>query len=149
MALKIPEFESLAMNMTPMIDIVFNLVQFFMLTLDLSHKELAVLDLPQANQRVAGRAYFSGFALSPYGIKSVTLLFQNGRVRIAPFLFDDPALRRRFPWYDATTRPRFVREIERRLDGVGERTDVQVEIVDGKGRRVLLEDRFFVWPDRR
>ena len=50
MAVKLPEVESLAMNMTPMIDIVFNLVQFFMLTLDLSHKELAVLDLPRANQ---------------------------------------------------------------------------------------------------
>ena len=49
MAMKLPADESLAMNMTPMIDIVFNLVQFFMLTLDLSHKELAVLDLPRAN----------------------------------------------------------------------------------------------------
>jgi biopolymer transport protein ExbD len=48
MAVKVPEVESLGMNMTPMIDIVFNLVQFFMLTLDLSHKELAVLDLPRA-----------------------------------------------------------------------------------------------------
>ena len=49
MPLKLPPDESLGMNMTPMIDIVFNLVQFFMLTLDLSHKELAVLDLPRAN----------------------------------------------------------------------------------------------------
>ena len=40
------------LNMTPMIDIVFNLVTFFMLTLDLSQKELAVLDLPRANQGI-------------------------------------------------------------------------------------------------
>ena len=79
----------------------------------------------------------------------MTLRLQNGRVRITPFLFDDPALRRRFPWYDATTKPRFQLGIERRPEGVGERTDLQVEIVDGRGRRVLLEDRFFVWPDRR
>src|SRR5438874_10032787 len=52
MAMKLPPEESLAMNMTPMIDIVFNLVQFFMLSLDLSHKELAVLDLPRALQGV-------------------------------------------------------------------------------------------------
>ncbi len=52
MPVKLPEVEALGMNMTPMIDIVFNLVQFFMLTLDLSHKELAVLDLPQANNGV-------------------------------------------------------------------------------------------------
>jgi hypothetical protein len=79
----------------------------------------------------------------------VTLCFANGRVCVAPFLFDDPALRRRFPWYDATVKPRFVREFDRRPPGVAERTDLQVEVVDGRGRRVLLEDRFFVWPDRR
>ncbi len=43
------ESEPLPINMTPMIDIVFNLVTFFMLTLDLSHKELAALDLPRAH----------------------------------------------------------------------------------------------------
>jgi biopolymer transport protein ExbD len=48
MPLKIPEGDNTTMNMTPMIDIVFNLVTFFMLTLDMSHKELAVLDLPRA-----------------------------------------------------------------------------------------------------
>ena len=52
MAMKLPEPEYLAVNMTPMIDIVFNLVQFFMLSLDLSHKELAVLDLPRARQGI-------------------------------------------------------------------------------------------------
>jgi len=106
------------------------------------------VDLPRPNERIAGRAYVSGFALSPYGIRSVTLRFASGRVRIPAFLFDDPALRRRFPWYDATTKPRFVREIERRPGGVAERTDLQVEIIDGRGKRVLLEDRFFLWPER-
>jgi|SRR5262245_16720978 len=52
MPVKLPESQALGMNMTPMIDIVFNLVQFFMLTLDLSHKELAILDLPRANNGV-------------------------------------------------------------------------------------------------
>jgi hypothetical protein len=107
------------------------------------------VDFPQPEQRIAEKLYVSGFALSPYGVRSVTLRFANGRVRVAPFLFDDPALRRRFPWYDATTKPRFVREFDRRPPGVAERTDLQVEIVDGRGRRVLLEDRFFLWPDRR
>jgi hypothetical protein len=106
------------------------------------------VDLPRPNERISGRAYVSGFALSPYGIRSVTLRFASGRVRIPAFLFDDPALRRRFPWYDATTKPRFVREIERRPDGVAERTDLQVEVIDGRGKRLWLEDRFFIWPDR-
>jgi biopolymer transport protein ExbD len=42
--------EDAALNMTPMIDIVFNLVTFFMLTLDLSRKELAALELPRAHE---------------------------------------------------------------------------------------------------
>ena len=52
MAMKLPPEESLAMNMTPMIDIVFNLVQFFMLSLDLSKRDLALLDLPRALQGI-------------------------------------------------------------------------------------------------
>ena len=52
MATKMPALENVGLNMTPMIDIVFQLVTFFMLTLDMSQKELAVLDLPRANQGI-------------------------------------------------------------------------------------------------
>src|SRR5262249_48861426 len=52
MPLKLPEISEQGMNMTPMIDIVFNLVQFFMLTLDMSRKELAALDLPRAHSGI-------------------------------------------------------------------------------------------------
>jgi biopolymer transport protein ExbD len=52
MPVKLPSTDEAQLNMTPMIDIVFNLVTFFMLTLDLSQKELAVLDLPRANKGV-------------------------------------------------------------------------------------------------
>ena len=52
MPIKLPPSDDTALNMTPMIDIVFNLVTFFMLTLDLSRKELAALDLPRANQGI-------------------------------------------------------------------------------------------------
>ena len=52
MPIKLPPNELLGVNMTPMIDIVFNLVTFFMLTLDMSQKELAVLDLPRANNGI-------------------------------------------------------------------------------------------------
>ena len=40
------------------------------------------------------------------------------------------------------------REIDQgKLDGrVRRLTDVQVEIVDGKGERTLLEDRWIEWP---
>jgi len=52
MATKIPVTDNTGLNMTPMIDIVFQLVTFFMLTLDMSQKEMAVLDLPRANQGI-------------------------------------------------------------------------------------------------
>jgi biopolymer transport protein ExbD len=48
MPIKHPEIIEGGLNMTPMIDIVFNLVTFFMLTLDMSHKDLAAVDLPRA-----------------------------------------------------------------------------------------------------
>ena len=52
MPIKLPPTDEGKLNMTPMIDIVFNLVTFFMLTLDLSRKELAALDLPRANKGI-------------------------------------------------------------------------------------------------
>jgi hypothetical protein len=108
-----------------------------------------LVQLPYPNQTIEKNLYVSGFAFSPYGVRSVTLLLQNGRVRVPAFLFEDASLQKDFPWYGATVKPRFLREIERRPDGVARRTDLQVEIVDGRGQRVLLEDRFFIWPDRR
>src|SRR5687767_14991834 len=52
MPIKMPATDEGKLNMTPMIDIVFNLVTFFMLTLDMSKKELAALDLPRAHKGV-------------------------------------------------------------------------------------------------
>jgi biopolymer transport protein ExbD len=52
MGMKIPDTDNTGLNMTPMIDIVFQLVTFFMLTLDMSKKELAALDLPRAHQGI-------------------------------------------------------------------------------------------------
>lgn len=48
MAIKVELGDETTMNMTPMIDITFNLVIFFMLTLDLSSKEYLPLTLPFA-----------------------------------------------------------------------------------------------------
>src|SRR5262245_40237462 len=52
MAMKMQEMDDTGLNMTPMIDIVFQLVTFFMLTLDMSKKELAALDLPRAHSGI-------------------------------------------------------------------------------------------------
>ena len=44
------ESEELDLNMTPMLDIVFNLIIFFMIVTDLTQKELEQLILPKASE---------------------------------------------------------------------------------------------------
>ena len=56
MATKIPEPEETEMNMTPMIDIVFNLLIFFMVVTDLKSKDLANLTLPVAHMAEEDKA---------------------------------------------------------------------------------------------
>ena len=108
------------------------------------------LDGPLMNETFQpGRGFFSGYAFSPYGIREVTLLFANARVRVAAPLQPDANLTRRFPWYPATSRPRFVRALPERPRGVGELTDVQVEIVDGRGTVTRLPSRWFAWKHGR
>jgi biopolymer transport protein ExbD len=42
--------ETLEMNLTPMIDVVFQLIIFFMLVMDMGQKKLENVNLPHANQ---------------------------------------------------------------------------------------------------
>ena len=65
MALKIETGEDTVMNMTPMIDIVFQLVVFFMLTLDMTNKEYAPLTLPFANQGIEDKEHVSHQVMPP------------------------------------------------------------------------------------
>jgi biopolymer transport protein ExbD len=52
MPIKQPQTDDVQMNMTPMIDIVFNLVTFFMLAVDISHKDFVNVALPRAHAGV-------------------------------------------------------------------------------------------------
>jgi hypothetical protein len=90
-------------------------------------------------------ALFSGIALSSYGVRSVTLRFNNGAVRIPAQLVADSATSRWYRWYDATPRPRFVARFATPPAAVRGATDVQVEILDGRGHRTLLPDRWIDW----
>ena len=73
MAIKQAETDNTSLNMTPMIDIVFQLVQFFMLAVDLSHKDLAALTLPKAMHGVEDKD---------------PAIFQTGEVRFVVNLTD-------------------------------------------------------------
>jgi hypothetical protein len=107
------------------------------------------MDYPPPGGFYADRASFVGWAMSPYGIREVNLLFNNGRICEKVNFFEDSDLQRLFPFYPATARPRWSREFDRRPPGVWENTDVQVEIVDGRGTRVRLENRFLTWRATR
>jgi biopolymer transport protein ExbD len=52
MPIKQPETDESVLNMTPMIDIVFNLVTFFMIAVDISHKDFIAVALPRAHAGV-------------------------------------------------------------------------------------------------
>jgi hypothetical protein len=103
-----------------------------------------LLNYPLPNERLKG-AFMSGFALSPYGIRSVDFLFNNGAIRVPASFWPDPAVSKQFPWYDATPRPRFVAAFKEKPQGVWRHTDVQVEIVDGRGHRTRLGERWVEW----
>jgi hypothetical protein len=102
-----------------------------------------ILDSPLPGQTLTV-GWFSGYAMSPHGVREVNLLFNNGAIRIPAYLFADPALSKALPWYPVD-KPRFQRELRQRPPGVWHSTDVQVEIVDGRGERTLLDDRWIEW----
>jgi hypothetical protein len=111
-----------------------------------SETTLGVLHTPVNGERLTDRALVSGFAFSPYGVREVNLLLNNGTIRLPTIRRADPALQKRFPWYDATTEPRFLAAFSKRPQRVWANTDIQVEIIDGRGRRTLLDDRWITWP---
>ena len=91
MAMRLPNQDNTGLNMTPMIDIVFQLVTFFMLTLDMSEKEMALLDLPRANQGIQDKDPSTNIT-APYEEKqrfviniesSGTLMFKGARWNLA------------------------------------------------------------------
>ena len=69
---------------------------------------------------------------SPFGVRSVDLLFEDGRVRVPAAVLREKNL--------------FARELPKRPDGVPEHTDVQAEITDGRGEKIRLQ---YYWIDWR
>ena len=50
-----------------------------------------------------------------------------------------------WPWYPQNPKPAFTAVIARRPKGVPRETDIQVEIVDGRGEVTRLKDVPIVW----
>jgi len=103
------------------------------------------MSAPAPYADVRGALEISGLAMSPFGIRNVTALIDNGRHRIPVPLFERADFTAAFPWYPETPRPAFALVIPKRPKGVWKDTDVQIEIVDGRGGVILLPDAPITW----
>jgi hypothetical protein len=95
-------------------------------------RSAAALFFPHQGETLHGGAFFSGFARSADGIRSIDLLFNNGAMRF-------PATRK--PGTDL-----FFAGFDRRPPNIRAHADVQVEITDGRGVVKRLDDVWFEWP---
>jgi hypothetical protein len=103
------------------------------------------LDFPDANFTFdRGSAMFSGWTMSPHGIRSVDLWFNNHTVRHRAGLHPGE-FRDRCPERRDLTRIRFIATLDKRPANVWRDTDVQVEVTDGRGESVVFESRWIRW----
>jgi hypothetical protein len=100
---------------------------------------------PVPQEEINGPLEVSGWALSPHGIREVNVLVDAGRRRFSAPLFERADVSALFPWYPKTPRPAFALVIPTRPSDVPEETDLQIEIVDGRGNATRLRDTMITW----
>jgi hypothetical protein len=103
------------------------------------------LDFPRQSRVEGGQLTVSGWALSPDGISGVDVLLHSATVRYRAALTDRGDVQARFPWYPRVERAGFALTIPKRPRGLPSWTDIQVEIIDSRGVRTRLPDRFLEW----
>jgi len=99
---------------------------------------------PKRMSEISGPMLVTGWAVSPNGIRSVNIRIDSGRVQVTADLAIRDDVTRAFPWYPQNRRNAFSKLIPRPR-GVPEETDLQIEIIDGSGRRTLLPDVPITW----
>lgn len=107
-------------------------------------KTFGVVELPKDGE-VRGALTVSGWALSPHGIRSVDVLLENGTRRYRATPYQRPDVHARYPWYPSTPTPGFFLTLPSRPPGVKQESDLQVEILDGRGERSQLPDLPIQW----
>jgi len=106
---------------------------------------MGALDFPPARTRFDRSAIFSGWAMSPHGIRSVDLWFNNRTIKLPAKLAQDPFLALRCPRDKHLARTRYVGLFVGRPEGIRRRTDVQVEVTDGRGEKTVFDNRWITW----
>jgi hypothetical protein len=103
------------------------------------------LDLPAANEHFKGSAVFTGWTVSPYGIRNVDVWFDNRTHRERARLFPDPRLDARCAGRPGAGSTRYVAAFHERPAGVRRITDVQVEVTDARGVKTVFDNRWITW----
>lgn len=110
-----------------------------------SDRTMGALDFPGAGVHFdTGQALFSGWTISPHGVKAVDLYFDNRTVRRAARLIPDASLEARCPG-KKMHRTRFLLQFGVRPCCVEKVTDVQVEVTDGRGVKTPFDHRWITW----
>ena len=110
-------------------------------------RSFGVVDTPHGEDVIHGPLTVSGWALSPNGIASVDVLLHNGMYRFHTTPISRIDVQTRFPWYPRVHNAGFTITFpKKRPRGVPRWTDVQAEIIDGKGGRTRLPDVVIEWP---
>ena len=102
------------------------------------------LDLPRSDV-YQGAMHVAGWALSPNGIRDVRVLFDAGRYRYQAWLVPRGDVAQLYPWYRNASLPGFDLTIPKRPKGMSKESDIQIEIVDGKGNVTRLPDVWITW----
>ncbi len=105
-------------------------------------------DVLRNHDELKGPAEIHGWVLAPEGVSAVNLRFQNGAVVFPAELVDRKDVHDAYPWYPLVEKPGFHLKLTGRPGGVERQTDVQIEIVDGKGRKTRLLPLALTWRVR-
>ncbi|HUP61080.1 MAG TPA: hypothetical protein VNA69_11735 [Thermoanaerobaculia bacterium] len=99
-------------------------------------REFVALSSPVFGSRIGGDLIVAGWASSPHGIRHAEIYFNNRTVRHRVTLA---------PARDRCRTPAFFAVFPDRPENVWEETDVQVEVLTGRGTRLTSENRWFTW----
>jgi hypothetical protein len=109
-----------------------------------TYSNLTIGRMESPGWEVTGPLRVSGWAISPRGIAEVRVLLDEGRHRYLATRTRRPEITALYPWYYQYDNG-FELVIPERPRGVRERTDVQVEIVDGEGFVSRFDAQLFRW----
>lgn len=122
-----------------------NLERFFEGKATFSNETLARVEEPRPYDVVTGPLRVKGWALSPHGIRRVTVRFHAGRHKVDAELQERGDVKQLYTWYYYTEKPGFEVTLPERPAWMPERTDVQVEIEDRAGRVTRTRDVLIEW----